>query len=136
MPRELAIPDDELELSATRSGGAGGQHVNTSSTRVEVRWRPSTSRVLTDEEKARVTLALGGRLDSEGWLRVVSSETRSQVQNRVRGIARLHDVVAKALVVKRKRKPTKPSRASKQARLDDKKAASKRKANRRRGAWE
>lgn len=136
MPRHLVIPDDELELRATRSGGAGGQHVNTSSTRVEVLWRPATSRVLSDVEKERVALALAGRLDSDGWLRVVSSETRSQVQNRIRGITRLHEVVAKALVVPRKRKATRPSRAAKQARLDDKKAAARRKADRRQRDWE
>ena len=132
----LVIPDDELVFKATRSGGAGGQHVNTSSTRIEVSWCPGESRALSDAQRTRVATALATRLDSEGWLRIVSSETRSQVQNRERAVARLHDLVRKALVVPRVRRATKPTRASKQARLDQKKALGRRKADRRKRDWE
>ncbi len=132
----LVIPEAELVIRASRSGGAGGQHVNTSSTRVEVSWQPASSAALSAAQKERVVARLASRLDGEGWIRVVSSETRSQVQNRERAVARLHEVVRKALVVPKVRRATKPTRASKEARLDQKKAASRRKADRRRRDWD
>ncbi|MBL8958427.1 MAG: aminoacyl-tRNA hydrolase [Gemmatimonadetes bacterium] len=135
-PVSFSIPDDELVFKATRSGGAGGQHVNTSSTRIEVSWCPGQSRVLSEAQRQRVATALATRLDSEGWLRIVSSETRSQVQNRERAVARLHELMRRALVVPKARRATKPSRAAKQARLDDKRASAKRKAERRRRDWD
>lgn len=136
IPVSLVIPETELVVRATRSGGAGGQHVNTSSTRVEVSWRPASSAALSTAQKERVVSRLASRLDSEGWIRIVSSETRSQVQNRERAVARLHEVVRKALVVPKVRRATRPTRASKEARLDEKKAASRRKAERRRRDWD
>jgi ribosome-associated protein len=131
-----AIPREELSVKATRSGGAGGQHVNTSSTRIEISWRPATSRVLTEEERVRVAHRLASRLDGEGALRVVASDTRSQAQNRALAEERLAALVRKALVVPRKRKPTKPSRAAKRARLDAKKRHSDKKRERRSGRWD
>lgn len=131
-----AIPRDELAVKATRSGGAGGQHVNTSSTRVEVTWRPALSRVLTDQERLRVAHRLASRLDSEGALRVVASDTRSQTQNRTLAEERLAALVRKALIVPRKRKATKPSRAAKRARLDAKKRHSDKKKGRRSERWD
>jgi len=131
-----AIPRDELSVKATRSGGAGGQHVNTSSTRIEISWRPSASRVLTDEERVRVADRLASRLDGDGTLRVVASDTRSQAQNRALAEARLAALVRKALVVPRKRKATKPSRAAKRARLEAKKRHSEKKRARRPERWD
>ncbi|MCC6319641.1 MAG: aminoacyl-tRNA hydrolase [Gemmatimonadaceae bacterium] len=131
-----SIPGDELVIRASRAGGAGGQHVNTSSTRIEVAWTPGTSRVLTGEERARVAVKLASRLDGQGVLRVVASDTRSQRQNRELAESRLAALVRNALIVPRTRKATKPSRASKQARLDDKKKASRRKADRRSRDWD
>lgn len=131
-----AIPREELSVKATRSGGAGGQHVNTSSTRIEISWRPATSRVLTEEERVRVAHRLASRLDGEGALRVVASDTRSQAQNRALAEERLAALVRKALVVPRKRKRTKPSRAAKRARLDAKKRHSDKKRERRSGRWD
>ncbi len=130
------IPRDELAVKATRSGGAGGQHVNTSSTRIELSWRPGTSRVLTDEERVRVIHRLASRLDGEGIIRIVASDTRSQTQNRALAEQRLAELVRKALIVPRKRKPTKPSRAVKRARLDAKKRHSDKKKERRSGRWD
>lgn len=131
-----AIPRDELAVKATRSGGAGGQHVNTSSTRIEITWRPAMSRILTDEERARLFHRLASRLDSDGTLRIVASDTRSQTQNRALAEERLAALVRKALVVPRKRKATKPSRAAKRARLDAKKRHSDKKRERRSGRWD
>jgi ribosome-associated protein len=127
----VSIPRSELELRATRSGGPGGQHVNTSSTRIELRWNVLRTTALGDEQRARVAERLAARLDGEGWLRVVSSESRSQRQNREAAEARLADTVRNALVVPRKRKPTKPSRAAKRARLEDKRKRGEKKARRR-----
>src|SRR5687768_4115024 len=109
----LAIPRWELEVRATRSGGAGGQHVNTSSTRIELLWNVRTSGVLSDQLRARVLDKLASRIDGEGVLRVVASDRRSQLQNREQAEARLGELVRKALIVPKKRRATKPSRAAK-----------------------
>lgn len=117
----IVIPRAELVFRATRSGGPGGQHVNTSSTRIELLWNPATSEALTESQRARVATKLAARLDADGFVRVVSSESRSQRQNRVAAEERLAELVRRALVVRKKRIPTKPSRAAKQARLEAKK---------------
>lgn len=123
-------------MRVSRSGGAGGQHVNTSSTRVELSWNPTTSRVLTPDERERARTRLASRLDSAGVLRVVASDTRSQRQNRALAEARMAALVRQALVVPRKRKATTPSRAARQERLDEKKRTSRRKADRRARDWD
>ncbi|MHB1225070.1 MAG: peptide chain release factor-like protein, partial [Gemmatimonadaceae bacterium] len=78
----LTIPRAELTMRATRAGGPGGQHVNTSSTRVEVRWNVITSAVLDDVQRERLLQRLAGRVDADGSVRVVASDSRSQRQNR------------------------------------------------------
>ncbi|MCC6931498.1 MAG: aminoacyl-tRNA hydrolase [Gemmatimonadaceae bacterium] len=130
------IPRRELSARASRAGGAGGQHVNTSSTRVEVLWNPATSRALTDDERARVVEKLGARLDAEGRVRVVASDTRSQRQNRELAETRLAELVRRALHVPRKRKATRPTRASQERRLDEKRRSSEKKSARRSKDWE
>ena len=127
----VVIPLDELVARASRSGGAGGQHVNTSSTRVELVWNVAASRALTDEQRERVMQKLSSRLDGDRNLRVVASDRRSQRQNRESAEERMADLVRKALVVPKKRRPTKPSRAAKQARLDSKRRISEKKRERR-----
>ena len=127
----LAIPRAELETRATRAGGPGGQHVNTSSTRIELRWNVRTSAALSDDQRARLEERLASRLDGEGWLRIVASEHRSQLQNREAAEARLAMVVRDALKVPKTRRPTKPSRAAKRKRLDEKKKQGEKKARRR-----
>ena len=127
----VVVPRDELVARASRSGGAGGQHVNTSSTRIELVWNVGTSRALTDEQRERVLQKLASRLDTDRNLRVVASDRRSQRQNRESAEMRLADLVREALVVPKKRRPTKPSRAAKQARLDSKKRVSEKKRERR-----
>jgi ribosome-associated protein len=117
---DLRLPLAELDYRASRSGGPGGQHVNTSSTRIEVWWDVAQSPSLTPEQRAQLLARLGPRLDSNGRLRLVSSASRSQLRNREDVTERLQSVVAAALAVRKKRKPTKPSRAAKAARLDAK----------------
>ena len=128
---ELRIPLSEIEYQASRSGGPGGQHVNTSSTRIEVWWDLAQSPSLTPEQRAQLLERLAHRLDSTGRLRLVSSGSRSQLRNREDATERLRSVVAAALVVRKKRKPTKPSRAAKAARLEAKRRRSSTKQHRR-----
>jgi ribosome-associated protein len=129
---ELGIPLAELEYRASRSGGPGGQHVNTSSTRVEVWWDVAGSPALTDEQRQRLLIRLASRLDTLGRLRLVSSGSRSQLRNREEVTERLRGIVAKALVVAKRRKRTKPSPAAKAARLESKRRRSALKRGRRR----
>jgi ribosome-associated protein len=116
----LRLPLAELEYRASRSGGPGGQHVNTSSTRIEVWWDVAGSSALTEEQRARLLARLATRLDSAGRLRLVSSGSRSQLRNREEVTERLRDLVAAALRVPKTRKRTRPSRAAKAARLEAK----------------
>lgn len=129
---ELRLPLAELEYRASRSGGPGGQHVNTSSTRIEVWWDIAASPSLGEAQRARLLERLATRLDSAGRLRLVSAGSRSQLQNRVEVTERLAEVVARALHVPRPRRKTKPSRAAKAARLDGKRKRATLKASRRR----
>jgi ribosome-associated protein len=128
----LRIPRGELDYRASRSGGPGGQHVNTSSTRVEVWWDIGASPSLDDAQRARLLDRLATRLDGAGRLRLVSGATRSQLKNRVEVTERLAAMVGAALHVPKPRKKTKPSRAAKAARLDAKRRRSSLKASRRR----
>ncbi len=132
----VSIPRHELEFRASRAGGAGGQHVNTSSTRIELLWNLTSSQALDDEARARVTAKLASRLDSQGTLRVVSSARRSQTQNREAAEERLAELVRGALAVPRRRKATKPTRASKEARLGEKKKRGETKRQRRSGPFD
>jgi len=127
----VVIPRDELAARASRSGGAGGQHVNTSSTRIELVWNVAASRALTDEQRERVMQKLSSRLDGDRNLRVVASDRRSQRQNRESAEVRMAELVRKALVVPKTRRPTKPSRGAKQARLESKRRLSEKKRERR-----
>jgi ribosome-associated protein len=117
---DLSIPLGELDYRATRSGGPGGQHVNTSSTRIELWWDVAGSPSLSEDQRARLLHRLASRLDTSGRLRLVSSGSRSQLRNREDVTERLRSTVAAALVIPKKRKATKPSRAAKAARLDAK----------------
>jgi ribosome-associated protein len=126
----LSIPRDELDVRVSRSSGAGGQHVNKTSSRVEISWSIQGSRALDDEQRARLREKLGSRLASDGSVRVVASDTRSQTRNRELAEERLTELIARALVVPKKRKPTKPTKASKEARLEAKRRHSSKKRER------
>lgn len=118
---ELAIPRNELEYRATRSSGPGGQHVNTSSTRIELLWDLTGSQAISDEQRERLRTKLVSRLDSGGRVRVVASGRRSQQQNRRDADERLAALIKYALHVPKKRRVTKPTRAAREKRLADKK---------------
>lgn len=127
----VTIARDELEMRATWSSGPGGQHVNRSATRVEILWRPSRSRSLGETDRARVLERLASRLDAAGYVRVVASEFRSQRQNRDAAERRLADLVRAALVVPKRRVPTRTPRAAVERRLANKKQRSEQKRLRR-----
>ncbi len=128
----VRIPRTELEVRATRSGGPGGQHVNTSSTKIELRWHPASSVALSDVQRERVLPALAAKLDGDGWLRITSSEHRSQLKNRDAAEARLVMWLKAALVIPKKRRPTKPTHTSKVKRLESKSQRSQVKQQRKR----
>ena len=128
----VRIPRDELVVRATRAGGPGGQHVNTSSTRIEVVWNIDRTTALDADERARLRTRLGTRIDADGDLRVVSAESRSQRRNRETAESRLAELVRHALVVPKRRRPTRPTKGSVEDRLRDKRRRSSTKNDRRR----
>ena len=128
--RAVRLPESELSWRFSRSSGPGGQHVNTTETRVEVLWAPAESTVLTDEQKARVLARLRNRL-VDGRVSVVASAHRSQLRNREDAVERLEQLVAEALRPVRRRRPTKPTRGSVERRLDAKRRRSQTKKDRR-----
>ena len=117
----VTIPAAELEFTATRSSGPGGQHVNTADTRVQLRWNVAGSGALGEVQRRRVMTALASRLTTEGDLILACDTHRSQRRNRDEVAARLAALVRKALVPPRPRRPTKPTLASKQRRIEQKK---------------
>ena len=118
------IPLSELRFRFSRSGGPGGQHVNTSSTRVEVVFDLLGSPSLTDAERARATRRLGSKLDADGTLRVVAQDERSQLRNRELATRRLEELLRDALrPPPPRRRATKPTRAAREQRLDSKRRA-------------
>lgn len=128
--RAKTIPRSELIVRATRAGGPGGQHVNTSSTRVEVLWNVRESKALDEDQRRRVTERLASRIDDQGFVRVVASDTRSQHRNRQAAEARLAELIRKALAVRKKRVPTRPPPRAHEARIETKKRRGEIKRNR------
>jgi ribosome-associated protein len=126
----VEIPRGEIEVKTSRSSGAGGQHVNKTSSRVELSWNIALSKALDDEQRDRLLSRLASRLSEEGAIRVVASDTRSQLRNREAAEKRLAETIAKALLVPKKRKPTRRPRAANEARLTEKKKHSDKKRDR------
>ena len=126
----LAIPRSELTFRATRAGGPGGQHVNKTSTRVELLWNLERSRALNDADRARLRDKLASRLDGDGFVRVVASAFRSQSRNRDDAEVKLAALVRKALVVPKARRATRPTKSSVEQRLREKQRRSQRKRDR------
>jgi len=117
----ITIPEHELEITASRSGGAGGQHVNKTSSKITIRWNVKNTQALTPEQKERVLQKLHSRLTADGDLIVHSSASRSQHQNKELALSQLAQEIRKALHVAKKRKPTKVSKETKEKRLYSKK---------------
>lgn len=120
----LSIPSTEIMYRASRSGGPGGQHVNTSSTRVELVWNVAESAAVSEDQRGRIMDKLSNRISGEGNLILAGASSRSQHQNREEVTARFADLLRQALHVPKRRKKTKPSRASREKRLQAKKRRS------------
>ena len=118
----------ELIYSSSRSSGPGGQNVNKVNTRIELRYNITGSSLLNDEEKARIQSALVNRINKEGFLILVSQTERSQIANKKKVTERFYKLLQKALMPVKKRKPTRPTLASKERRIESKKLLSRKKA--------
>ncbi|HEY5615274.1 MAG TPA: alternative ribosome rescue aminoacyl-tRNA hydrolase ArfB [Bacteroidota bacterium] len=127
----LHIPLSELEFRSSRSGGPGGQNVNKLETRIELLFDVARSPSLTDEQRNVLKSNLRSKLDTDGVLRVVSQESRSQWQNKRLAVEKFVLLLRKALKPQRKRVATKPSRSAKEKRLKLKKIRGERKKLRR-----
>lgn len=126
----LEIPSWEYWFTASRSGGPGGQHVNTTSSKVTLHWSPADSSVLSDAQKTRVLQRLANRINKEGVLQIDAEEHRSQFRNRSAAEERLAELIREALTVRKRRRVTRPTRGSVERRLKAKRATSERKISR------
>lgn len=119
--RRHVIPGSELEERATRSSGPGGQSVNTTDSAAELRWAFADSVALSEAEKQRVRDNLGSRITDDGTFIIRASEHRSQHRNRAAARDRLAEMLATAIEPPKVRRRTRPSRAAKRRRLENKK---------------
>lgn len=127
----IVIPDSEIDVSFVRSSGPGGQNVNKVASKVQLRWRPSTSAAFSDVDRAWVVSRLASKLTTDGELIVSSGLTRDQGRNRADAEGKLAGLVRAALVRPKRRRATKPSAAAKARRLHEKKARGEKKKRRR-----
>ncbi|MFA5074526.1 MAG: alternative ribosome rescue aminoacyl-tRNA hydrolase ArfB [Candidatus Babeliales bacterium] len=116
----ITIPEHELEISTSRSSGAGGQHVNKTETKVTVRWNIKNTNILTSEQKERVLQKLQNKLTTDGDLVIHNSSSRSQQQNKENAFLLLAKEIRQALYVPKKRMKTKIPKSVKEARLQKK----------------
>jgi len=123
--RELTIPRAEIVVRASRSSGPGGQHANVTASRVEASFDVLASPSLTESQRARVLARIGPHVVA------IAQDERSQARNRELALSRLTERLARALIVPRKRRPTRPTAASRERRLAAKRRASERKLGRR-----
>jgi len=126
----ITVPAAELSYTASRSSGPGGQHVNTSDTRIQVRWNLEQSEAFGESQKNRLRRALQSRLTESGDLILASDSHRSQRRNREDVTLRLAAIIRANLIPPKPRKRTKPTRASKERRLEDKRRRSRLKKGR------
>ena len=125
---KISIPFSDYQVKAVRSGGAGGQHVNKVSSRVELYFDIANSISLNEEQKDTLLIKLKSKLTEDGILRLTEDSSRSQHANREGVVKKLHAVIEQALKKPKKRVPTKVSAAAKRKRLDTKKKKSEKKS--------
>jgi ribosome-associated protein len=117
----------ELEFNASRSEGPGGQNVNKVNSKITLRWDIANSRLISEDEKGIVKDRLSSFLTKDGVLMLSAQDKRSQLQNKEAVMEKLDALLAKAFAVKKRRKPTKPSKSAKAERLKKKKLVSEKK---------
>lgn len=127
----VSIPGTDLSWEASRSSGPGGQNVNKVASKVELRFNLPGTRALSAEVKERLALLAASRLDANGWILIVSQLTRDQGRNLDDALDKLRQLIARALVRPTPRRPTRPTRASKERRLSEKRHHAERKQGRR-----
>ena len=127
---KVTLPGHDLEWTAVRASGPGGQNVNKVSSKIELTFDLDDSVALTDAAKARLRVLAKNSLDAEGRVLVTSQKTRDQSKNLADAREKLREIILKALVVPKKRKPTKPTKGSKVKRLTTKKKVGAKKAAR------
>ena len=127
---DLAVPLSEIELRTSRSSGPGGQHANVTASRVEAVFDVGESAVLGDAQRNRLRSRYGDRVTA------VAQDARSQARNRELALERLREKLAAGLLVPRRRRATRPTKAAREKRLDTKRKRSARKAARRRPSIE
>jgi ribosome-associated protein len=126
----------ESIIQAVRSSGKGGQNVNKVSTKVELLFNVSLSVIFSEEQKLVLLRKLQNKINSEGYIRIISQKTRSQLKNKEDAIGKLYNMLSNALIPEKKRVKTKPSQSSKLNRLESKKKHSLKKQTRGRKDFE
>jgi len=127
----VTIPEAEIEFTAIRSQGAGGQNVNKVASAVQLRFDAAGSSALPDGCRQRLLALRDHRISADGVVMIKAQQFRSQEQNKAAALERLAELIRRALVVPKVRRKTKPTRASKERRLDSKAKNAKRKRERR-----
>lgn len=120
----------EILFNPSRSSGPGGQHVNKVSTKIELRFHIPNSELLTEEEKVILLQKLKNKINKDGELIIISQEERSQIKNKEAAIKKFLKILKEALTPIKERKATKPTRASLEKRLEEKKLTSEKKSQR------
>jgi ribosome-associated protein len=133
---QICINDDELEERFVRASGPGGQNVNKLATAVQLRFDARRSPSLPQDVRERLMALAGRRLTGEGAIVIIAQTHRTQEQNRREARARLIDLIRRAAVAPKKRRPTKPSRAARRQRLESKVRHGRKKNLRGRVAWD
>jgi ribosome-associated protein len=140
MPLEVTsgvrIPDSDLSVSFVRASGPGGQNVNKVASAVQLRFELASTAALDDRVKARLRALAGRRVTDDGALLIIARNHRTQEQNRREALERLAELIRKALIEPKVRRPTRPTRASKERRLASKARKQQTKALRSKVRWD